>query len=267
MFDASARNSDSRCRPVLAQPQEPHPAEPRQAPRRDHLPVARPTSAPPSARMSIAPTPPSRRPADEHQGRFHASPISAAATARSRRTFTIVVADDTDGIRFAPRRVFAEIGDVPLNVDTSAEPAAGRKDPFELQPAVPLPASVDRPTIKNEERRAGHGDQDTRFTSSVSLILESGKPMIAAQSADPIGDRQVTIGSESDRAALKSRRPLRSLENPQGRSFRIAHRSDRDQKRLFELILSRRRGVADLIGERQPGRARRKIDGGCGDVR
>jgi hypothetical protein len=27
----------------------------------------------------------------------------------------------------------------------------------------------------------------------VTLILESGKPMVAAQSADPIGDRQVTV--------------------------------------------------------------------------
>ena len=28
---------------------------------------------------------------------------------------------------------------------------------------------------------------------SVPVILENGKPMIAAQSADPIGDRQVTV--------------------------------------------------------------------------
>jgi len=33
----------------------------------------------------------------------------------------------------------------------------------------------------------------TALHDSVSLILESGKPMIAAQSADPIGDRQVTV--------------------------------------------------------------------------
>jgi hypothetical protein len=33
----------------------------------------------------------------------------------------------------------------------------------------------------------------TVMHDSVSLILESAKPMIAAQSADPIGDRQVTV--------------------------------------------------------------------------
>src|SRR6266540_2110964 len=33
----------------------------------------------------------------------------------------------------------------------------------------------------------------TALHDSVTLILESGKSMIAAQSADPIGDRQVTV--------------------------------------------------------------------------
>jgi hypothetical protein len=33
----------------------------------------------------------------------------------------------------------------------------------------------------------------TNLRDSVTLILENDKPMIAAQSADPIGDRQVTV--------------------------------------------------------------------------
>jgi len=33
----------------------------------------------------------------------------------------------------------------------------------------------------------------TTLQDSVSLILENGKSMVAAQSADPIGDRQVTV--------------------------------------------------------------------------
>ena len=32
----------------------------------------------------------------------------------------------------------------------------------------------------------------TAMHDSLSLILENGKPIVAAQSADPIGDRQVT---------------------------------------------------------------------------
>ena len=33
----------------------------------------------------------------------------------------------------------------------------------------------------------------TSLHDQLMLILESGKPMIVAQSADPIGDRQVTV--------------------------------------------------------------------------
>ena len=35
--------------------------------------------------------------------------------------------------------------------------------------------------------------QKTSIQETLSLILESGKPVVAAQSADPVGDRQVTI--------------------------------------------------------------------------
>jgi serine/threonine protein kinase len=45
---------------------------------------------------------------------------------------------------------------------------------------------------------------------------------------------------------------LQSLENAQRRSLLVEHRLDRHEKRLLELILSRRGRVAHVIGEREP---------------
>lgn len=54
-------------------------------------------------------------------------------------------------------------------------------------------------TVKREgedpsERKTLRGSvTKTTMHDSVTLILENGKSMVRAQSADPIGDRQVTV--------------------------------------------------------------------------
>jgi opacity protein-like surface antigen len=103
-----------------------------------------------------------------------------------KRTITLVVADGMTGMIRSQADVLGIAAGVPLNVDTAPELLADGKIRlgFNLQ--------YDWSQIDASTRVAGAVTK-TAMHDSVSLILESGKPMIAAQSADPIGDRQVTV--------------------------------------------------------------------------
>jgi len=77
---------------------------------------------------------------------------------------------------------------VPLNVDVTPELIADNKVRLQLTLQYDLPAPMEA------GRDAPRGTVvKTNLRDSVTLILENDKPMIAAQSADPIGDRQVTV--------------------------------------------------------------------------
>jgi hypothetical protein len=107
-----------------------------------------------------------------------------------KRIVSLVVADAHTGMVRSQSQLYQR-GDVPLNVDTSPEVLADGKIRlgFNIQYDWPAPLesqSADRPFPTGAVTK-------TAIHDSVSLILESGKPMIAAQSADPIGDRQVTV--------------------------------------------------------------------------
>ncbi len=80
------------------------------------------------------------------------------------------------------------IGPVPLNVDTSPELLTDGKIRLAFNLQYDWPAPLDAP-----DRTPRGTVIKTTMHDSVSLILENGKSMIAAQSADPIGDRQVTV--------------------------------------------------------------------------
>ena len=109
-----------------------------------------------------------------------------------KRTLTMMVADERTGSIRSQSNVF-QVGDVPLNIDASPSLLTDGKIRlgFNLQYDWPAPF----------ETAAGNSNQPlprgtvikTALHDSVTLILESGKPMIAAQSADPIGERQVTV--------------------------------------------------------------------------
>lgn len=79
-------------------------------------------------------------------------------------------------------------GGVPLNVDTSPELLADNKIRLGFSLQYDWAAPVD-----GSERTPRGTVMKTAMRDSVSLILASGKSMVAAQSADPIGDRQVTV--------------------------------------------------------------------------
>jgi hypothetical protein len=110
-----------------------------------------------------------------------------AGAAAVKRTLSMVVADQQGGSIRSQSEVLA-VGAVPLNVDVFPELVADNKIRLNLTLQYDWPAPVEG------GRDATRGTVvKTALRDSVTLILENGKPMIAAQSADPIGDRQVTV--------------------------------------------------------------------------
>jgi hypothetical protein len=177
--------------PVLAQPPASPVPAPAQAPRGDQPTVA------PVARTSVQPTPPAPR----REGQPVNIKIDFTITDQRggapaiKRTMTLMVADFHTGSIRSQSAVF-QVGDVPLNIDASPTLLTDGKirlgfnlqydwpAPFETPAANPnqAPPALPRGTVIK-----------TQLHDSVTLMLESGKPMVAAQSADPIGDRQVTV--------------------------------------------------------------------------
>ena len=171
----------------LAQPQDRQPAQPpATAPRTPGAPPA-PTPTAPAAETRVA----------VREGQPLNIRVDLTITDQRggnpifKKTVTVVTADGMGGFIRSTAR-YREIGDVPLNVDTQPRLLPDGKIRVSVNLQYDLPASVDPSDIKNEERRAGPLTK-TSIHENLSLVLESGKPIVAAQSADPVGDRQVTI--------------------------------------------------------------------------
>ena len=107
-----------------------------------------------------------------------------------KRIVSVVVADGRTGQIRSQADVFGIPGGVPLNIDTAPEllPDGKIRLGFTLQ--YDWPAPLDQ-TDRNPPPRGTL--MKTAMHDSATLIVESGKTMTAAQSADPIGDRQVTV--------------------------------------------------------------------------
>jgi hypothetical protein len=105
----------------------------------------------------------------------------------TKRTLSLIVADDFTGAIRTQSSV-SRMNDVPLNVDASPVLLTDGKIRlgFNLQYDWPAPIEPGKDIPVGSVTRTGVHD-------SLSLILESGKSIVAAQSADPIGDRQVTV--------------------------------------------------------------------------
>jgi hypothetical protein len=78
------------------------------------------------------------------------------------------------------------VGAVPLNVDASPTLLADGK----IRLAINLQYDWPAPAETNSARGTV---VSTSLHDQLMMILENGKPMIVAQSADPIGERQVTV--------------------------------------------------------------------------
>ena len=107
-----------------------------------------------------------------------------------KRTVSVIVADAHTGLIRSQSEVSGVTGSIPLNVDTAPELLSDGKIRLGFNLQYDWPAPIDNTADRNLARGTVI---KTTMHDTVSLILESGKPMIAAQSADPIGDRQVTV--------------------------------------------------------------------------
>jgi hypothetical protein len=104
-----------------------------------------------------------------------------------KRTVTLMAADGYTGSIRTQASIYQR-GEVPLNIDASPTMLADGKIRLALNLQYDWPAPVE----SGKEIPVG-SVMRTALHDSLWLILESGKPTIVAQSADPIGDRQVTV--------------------------------------------------------------------------
>ena len=108
-----------------------------------------------------------------------------------KKTVTVVTGDNMNGfIRSSAN--YSNIGNVPLNIDTEPQLLADGKIRLRvnLEYDLPAPAAIGPAEgVAATERTL----RVTQIRENLALIVESGKPIVAAQSADPVGDRQVTI--------------------------------------------------------------------------
>lgn len=174
--------------PVLAQPPASTPPAPAQTPRGDQPTVA------PVARTSVQPTPPAPR----REGQPVNIKIDFTITDQRggapaiKRTMTMMVADFHTGSIRSQSAVF-QVGDVPLNIDASPTLLTDGKIRLGFNLQYDWPAPFEAPAANANQPLPRGTVIKTQLHDSVTLMLESGKPMVAAQSADPIGDRQVTV--------------------------------------------------------------------------
>jgi hypothetical protein len=110
-----------------------------------------------------------------------------------KRTVSVIVGDTYTGQIRSQADVMAtvplgNVTPVTLNIDATPELLADGKirAGFNLQYDWILPQAEGNPPARGTVIK-------TSLRDTVSLILESGKAMIAAQSADPAGDRKVTV--------------------------------------------------------------------------
>jgi hypothetical protein len=107
-----------------------------------------------------------------------------------KKTITIVVADAMDG-RIRSSAESTNGFSMPLNVD--AEPEILNDGKIRLR----LNLQYDLPTATGGEERSLPTSvgalRRTQLQENLALVLENDKVMVVAQSADPIGDRQVTF--------------------------------------------------------------------------
>jgi hypothetical protein len=177
---------------ALAQP----PATPPAAPRTPAPPTAPRTPAPSTAPAAPAPPSPDALAAPRRQGQPVNVRLDVTITDQGRagapslkKTVSIVTGDGMGG-RIRSSANYSAIGVVPLNVDAEPELLADGKIRVRVNLQYDLPGSV---AGQSAEVSGAGSLRVTQIQETLSLILDNGKPLVAAQSADPVGDRQVTI--------------------------------------------------------------------------
>lgn len=183
-FVASAANAQSGETPESKR--KPRAASVDQAPPAPPAPNAPATpSRPPTPPAAPAPPPPPRK----------GQPINIkvevmitdqrASAAPVKKTVSVIVGDQQSGM-IRSESLIPNIGSVPLHIDAEPEILADGKIRLRLGLNYDLP-------IESNPGAAPERIAKTSIRETLALILESGKPLLATQSADPVGDRQVMV--------------------------------------------------------------------------
>jgi hypothetical protein len=116
----------------------------------------------------------------------------SGGTQTLKKTVTVVTGDQMSGFIRSTAFYDPPIGAVPLNVDIEPQLLTDNRIRVRLNLQYNLPSS--------EGRAAGAAGsasipplRTTGIQENLAMILDNGKPLVVAQSADPVGDRQVTI--------------------------------------------------------------------------
>jgi hypothetical protein len=113
---------------------------------------------------------------------------------RRTKTVTVVAADGLQS--FVRTEAFYEggvgtsrLGNVPLNIDVEPRILTGGKIRVLLNLQYNLPVLTGGTPADNAVAVL----RNTQILENLSLILDDGKPLVVAQSADPVGDRRVAV--------------------------------------------------------------------------
>jgi hypothetical protein len=104
-----------------------------------------------------------------------------------KRTVTVLAADGFTGSIRTQSSVVGATSPVPLNVDASPTMLADGKIRLAINLQYDWPAPLDNGAMPRGTVTS------TSLHDQLMMILENGKAMIVAQSADPVGDRQVAV--------------------------------------------------------------------------
>jgi hypothetical protein len=111
--------------------------------------------------------------------------------APAQKTISLILADRQEGM-IRSEGIMPGYGSVQLNVDAEVSILTQGPQPgFENKIFARLGLSYDLidPKASSSERQS----RTTQIRESLTVLLESGKPMVLSQSADPITDRKVTV--------------------------------------------------------------------------
>jgi hypothetical protein len=169
--------------PAPVAPQAPRPPEAPQPPRAEapeSPPAPQARNQPVNVRVEVTIT--------EQRGK----------AAPSRKLLTIIAAD---GFRNAIRsqETFVPMLEVPLNVDVMPTILTDNRAQNTGKIRLILNLEYDLPGFAGGELKKTASGEWERMTTKSSvrenliMILDDGKPLVAAQSADPVSDRQVTV--------------------------------------------------------------------------
>ena len=115
---------------------------------------------------------------------------TSGGAASIKKTVSVVTADGLNG-RIRLSASYASLPPTPLNVDAEPEILGDGKIRVRVNLQYALPGNVG--TTHQPDVPGAGALRLTDIQENLSLVLENGKPLVAAQSADPVGDRQVTI--------------------------------------------------------------------------